>query len=881
MFSKLRALIVVLIFSFSLSGCGDLLGRKVVKRELGTSQFEVNCELDLDKFADIMHENISSQIRCLGENLNLFIRVVKSGKPGYLSRTQLEQYLARYRPDVKPEVIKALKSVFDLGHLITGEDPNYISKEVVDKVISFALIFNQEAALNFGPIFQNESPVTFALHQNHRDRVSRANKAIIQALRVIYNPNRNGQTHKLNIIELLESFTTELTRPAIDKAKKILFLKKVILGGDNEIISHYELENLILNFDQLILIGLDIVRYKYIILNQESILQLVRKDVGDFYDIITQGDLNNRDGEILFTVNQALEAAKLFVDQNQFDIEKFRSLIVEVKKIAMKGNATEVRGIEVKNLFQHALSLLKTGTVFHRIYDNFKVQLASSRPVEETIDFDEYRHTYPEQQAELDQFERIAKRYRFMKGEFFSSYYMRGFKRNADAFFEIALFEYALKLVFAAYGSPSPNADAIGGYSMNQMEMQNLVLKFENELIELGLLTPQRAISTADNISLLGTLFQYQSDKNGFLDVNEGTEFALSLFSSLNMAKDIHGHMKEVNCSMDQFDRTEPECFKANFWVGLCKYYRPYFPLLFQSFNAPMNCGQDEDRHSPNETPSWVTPEMESFLIKARDAARSCNYYTDGDKEEVYYSEGDIMTVMLAVMHAETTVLRWDANNNNYMDPDEVERSYEIYSPALDGFLDAKGPLIKRLKKQIFLYMIKYGEVPDEKDFGKIWKFVRFMLRFNKKANAYRDTILSILNVVGKENEKLQTGPAFDCNLMRDPENIPREPVFKNKPLKNSLSEEQVSQALSPLKALVNSYSMDARKELTAQLEVFTEDMSAERVKKIKHVKQPMLKALFRYISRNKSMMRDVQAIVPEGSELHQIAFVVSSILME
>ncbi|MFP5385155.1 MAG: hypothetical protein ACLGHN_03705 [Bacteriovoracia bacterium] len=876
----MRVFIILLVSTLTLSGCGDLLGTKVVKRDIGSSIAELKCELDLDRFSDIMHENISSEIRCLGESLNLFIRIVKSGKPGYLSYQQLERYLAT-RPDIKPEILKALKSVFLLGHLITGEDPNYVSKETVDKVVQFALVFNQEAALNFGPIFQNESPVTYALHQNHRDRVSSANKAIVQALRTIYNPNRNGETHKLNIIELLESFSTEISRPAIERAKKILFLKKVLFGGENEVITHNELEKVILNFDQLLLIGLDIVRYKYIILKQESILQLLKRDVNDLFDIITQGTLNNRDYEKLFTMDEAYEAAKMFIDEDTFKVDDFRNIISEVKVIAMKGNKTEVKGGELKNLFYHAKSLLQTGTVFHRIYDKFKVQLESPRPVEETIDFDEYRHTYPEHQAELDQFERITKKYRFMKGEFFSSYYVRGYRRNADAIFEIALMEYGLKLLFTHFGSPSPNGDAVGGYSLDQWQMQKLIVKFEEELIKIGLLTPHKALSTADNISLLGTLFQYQSDKNGMLDVNEGTEFGVSLLSSLNIADDIHTYMKEANCTIDEFDRTDPACFKANFFVGLCKYYRNNFPLMFDSFQAPKDCGADEVRNSPEEIPSWVTRDMQNFLNRSTEAARTCNYYTDGNKEEIPYSEGDIVTIMLAIMHAETTVLRWDVNANNILDAAEIDRSYEIYSPALDGFLLEKNPLIKKLKKQIFQYLVKYEEVPDETNFKSVWKFVKFLLSFNKKADGNRKTIVSILDVIGDENAKTSTGPKYDCNWLRDPDNIPREIPVYEKPLRNAGSDINVNEALRTLVSLINSYSPAATEELKRQLNALSDDMIAGNVDSIRRIRQPLLKELFKAISKNKYIMREIRAVVSEGSEIERIALAVSAVLLE
>jgi hypothetical protein len=773
-----KGLLLTLSMMLTLSGCGDLLGTKVVKRQLGGSQFEVQCELDMNKFSQIMTENIGPQIRCLGENLNLFIRVVKSAKPGYLSRTQLVSYLADFRPDVKPEVVRALGAVFSIGHLITGEDPNYISKETIDKVINFAIIFNKESALNFKPVFQNETPVSYWLHLKHRENISKANKAIIQALRDIFNPNRGGAVHKINIVELLKSFSTEQNRHELEKVEKLLFGKKVLLGGDKEYITHSELERLILNFDHLLLIGLDAIRYKYILLNQESILQLLKRDVNDLYDIITQGSLNDHDGEsrdneVLFTVNEAIEAAKLFIDESKFNIENYRNLIVEVKKIIMSGNSEVVTGLDLKNLFKHGKNLLQTGTVFHRIYEKFKIPLSSSQPVD--IDFSDYRHTYPEHQKELDQFERIVKKYRFMKGEFVSGFYFRGYKRNPDAVFEIALFEYVLRLLFINYGSPSPNFDAVGGYSIDKMQMQALVKKFENELIDLELLLPQGAIRTADNISLLGSLFQFQSDKNKVMDVNEAAEFGISLFTSINIAEDLYSYMEEKNCPMETFPeadkpyppRVEPGCVRANFWKGLCTYYWKYYPLMFESMNVK----------SAAECKDWKnTPQSDIFLDRAIEAARTCNHYTDGQREEIHYSKGDFMTIMLALIHAETTILRWDINKNNIMDPDEVMRAYEIYSPALDGFLEGKSPIIKKFKKQIFQFMIKYEQVPDEKDKKSILKFVGFLLSFKHKAPATRKTIASILVAIGEQNDKKREGPQFNCNLLRKPYDIPREP---------------------------------------------------------------------------------------------------------
>lgn len=875
MYSSLRTLVVILVMMLTLNGCGDLLGTNVKKKGLDTSSItNLNCELDMNRFAEIMNEIIESDIRCLGENLNLFIRIVKSGKPGYLSLVQLEQYLANHRPDVKPEVVRALKSVFDLGHLITGEEIGYISKETVDKVISFAIIFNREAALNFGPIFRNETPTSYILHESNRDKIKMASKSVINSLRPIFNSNRPN-INSINIIQLLEGFSTETNREYIDRAKKVLFLKKIILGGENEVVTNLELERLILRFEPLLLIGLDIIRYKHLILKQDTILHMLKRDVNDLFTIITEGELNNRDNVLMFTVNEAITAAKLFLNEDDFDIEKFRGLIVELKKIVMKGNATDVRGIELKNLFGHAKSILQTGTVFHRIYESLKVDLNRKEELKPDL-FDDYRYNYPEQEKELNQFERIARKYRFQKGEFQSPYYIRGSMRNPSAFFEIALFEYGLQLVFSAYGSPSPNGDAVGGYSINKDQMQKLVMKFRNELIDLDLITPGREIGTADNISLLGTLFQYQSDKNGVMDVNEATEFGVALFSSMNIADDVYSYMRDKDCKVDEHERIEPNCFKENFWKGLCTYYRPYYPLLFEFLNAPVGMNCEDIKTSPQlDTANAI------FLQRAINAARSCNYYTDGAKEEIYFSKGDAMTVMLALSHAETTVLRWDVNGNNQMDADEVMKAYEIYSPALDGFLEGKNAIIKKFKKQIYQYMIKYEQVPNEKDFGSIWKFVKFLLSFNKKAPASRKTIVALLDVIGVENAKLQTGPQFDCNLLRNPDDIPRDFTKSLKPVAAKTTGPEVSQILNWTVSKLKTYSEQDIEILKDEMYIFSGEMSLGNLSQIKNVRQQNIKRLFQEIQSNRAEMDRINSLVKEGSDLHKIAFAVSSLLVD
>lgn len=892
MYSRIQATIAALAITFLLSGCGDLLGTKVSKKQIDGSQFAVQCELDLDRFSEILHENISSQINCLKENLHLFIRVVKSGKPGYLSRVQLEQYIQRYRPDVKPEVLRALKSVFDLGHLITGEDPDFISKDTVDKVMNFALIFNEQAALHFGPVFENETPTSYTVHMNARERISEANRLIIKSLIPIFNRDRNGQLHKLNIIDLLESFTTETTRPGIEKAKKLLFGKKILFGGDEQVLTHLELEQVILKFDQLLLIGLDVIRYKYLILSQESLLQLIQKDVDELYPIVTDNrTVGDRDELAIFTLNQAIEAAKLFIDKNDLDIDKFKKLIIEAKKIVMGGNGTDIKGAELKQLFGHAKNILETGTIFHRIYAKFSKELESPLPV--NIDFREYEHTYPENRNELLLFERIVKNYRFMKGAkklndqddnswftFPSSFYTRNYRRNANGVVEIAIFEYVLKLLFYKYGERPEIPSPVFERSIDQAKMQEIFKIFETELVELDLILPQNYRNTADNISLLGTLFQNQSDQNKVMDVNEATEFGISLWSSLNIADDVYSYLVTKDCHIDPrsnkelpFKRLDPSCVRGNFWKGLCHSYRDYYPQMFEYLGLPQGASCESLQNSEHNR---------QFLDRAIIASRTCNNYPDGDKEEIPYAKGDFMTIMLALIHSETTILRWDSNRNNLMDADEVDRAYSIYEPALDGFLKDKSPIIKRFKKQIYQYMIKYEQVPNEKDFASIWKFVKFLLNFNKKSPGNRKTIVSLLVAIAEQNKLGNPGPGFNCAFMRDPDNIPRGVNTRVAEGPNGqMTANELNLALQFTSELLNRFSSRDKQMLKDELYLFTDDIRTGLVSDVASVRQPTIRRIFSQIQADKVQMAGIRASIPEGNDLHKIGLAVSTLLTE
>lgn len=794
--------LILCLMLLTLTACGDLLGTKVIKKEIDTTRFRADCELEIDAFKNILHQNISSQLRCLGANLNLFIKVVKNDeKPGFMNRAMFEAYLRKHETGITPEILKALKAVYDLNFLLRGEDREYISQSNVDEVINLAIVFNEQMALNFGPIFESKQEATYTLHKIHKARIREAANKIMVALDTVFK-ERTGRIDTLDIPELLKAFTTKDTEVVINKINQVLFVKKVLMGGEKTVITHVELQRLMYFFPYLAEIALDATRYKYILLEQKSLIALLKLDLELVSDIILNPTLGNRDGELFFSMKDLFETIKLFVDKETFDVDKFKDLATYGKKIVMGGTKDNVFGADFKQLLFHGKQIIETGWIFHQMYDKYRVQLESKLPI--SINYNQAIIAFPEHPNDVKKFIRITKNYRFMKGEFESAFYTREWRRNPDAVFELSLYEYILDLVLkfsdpdeldengkpVAWGTKFPYGGTTFTHAADQIQMQKILTRIKKELISLDLILPHKAISTADTISLLATLFQYQSDENinpntkkglPILDVNEGTEFAVSLMSGIQMADDMMVRFtKACNAEMDDYERISPACFKKNFLKFMCEDYGSYYPLLFDSLGATERRDPQTGIVKRNcDVPN--TDYNKAYLEMTIKASRTCTNYTDDNgkpAEEIFYNEGDLMSILVEMMHVEATFLRWDKNKNNILDPVEVDEAYRIYSWALDGFLVDKPSYIKLFKKQIYQFMIKFEEIPNEKDPKSIGKFLKFLVSFKKKAPATRKTFSSVLYGVSEENKKIriQNGTeTFQCNWLKKPNDIPAE----------------------------------------------------------------------------------------------------------
>lgn len=756
---KTTMLIPLLILTvLALAGCSDLQKDKVGGTSLESSRFDAGCELQVSEFENILKKDISPHIDCLGRNLDLFLRAVKSDRPGYLSRKAFEAYVVNYIPEFKPENVRAIKSVFDVSYLFFGGDSEYISPADVRKIIDFVFLFNREV-IKVQPFFvSDEDGTPYNLHELQRARIFSAANSICSALLTIFGDDQSGRIRTLNIINLLESFSTSSTEETLEKVRAVLFVKKLFLGGDRNEITSLQLKDLLYKLVPLSTMLFDLARIKHLDLDdQPMLLKMVSGDL----EIVEKHLYYPADSqEKLFSLKDLLEAMSSFFTTDEIpDLRPYEAQVLQVKMALTSDehwsenenltNKDWVLPGELKTILEHAKDVVARSTAYHGFYEFFRPTLASTAPV--SINWQNYTQYFPTQEKYLEEFARITRDYRYFRGKEISPLYDSTYKRNPEGIVEIGWLEYGITLFMRRYGSP--NKDKLGGYTMDVDQMQNLFKVFQPFLEGENYILKDRYKKTNENLVLLTTLFQNQSDGDGDMSVNELSEFGVTLLVTLSGSQWYMDEMAKV-CAVDDENRvTDLPCYRKNFFRLHCEKYRKFYPRLFDALGMK-TCDQENPANR-----EWNS----DFLITLENLARTCTVFKDGT--DVPMSKDDYFPITVMLMNIEGTVIRHDTNKNNQMDPSEVRAAYGVaFKSAVQALVAKRASVIAKLpfnlgdtiSQRIYYYLIKYKTTPEK------WNEYLRLVTIGA-TTAKRDTIAAVLRKISDEGEP----STFDCETLR------------------------------------------------------------------------------------------------------------------
>ena len=759
--NKISLLILLMIL---MSSCGDLFMKKN-EEEVDLTPF-ATCTIDTQALSKIFTENIEGDLVCLEMNLNLFIKIVKTDRPGYLSFQKLKSYIRTHISGISTETMNALSAIFDINSLLLGDDPLYIHQENVGKLTDLFIEINKIFITNkIYEYYTAKDFPSFTEHGRRKAQIYHALKKLSNKLSKVYRDNDN----ELNIKDFIHKFDSDKTGELLDRVRSVLFLKKMILGKSPDVFTAKE-------FNRLTMILADVGKVLFDITNlpktngHHTEDEAVLKTYKDGFETLRKHFIHTKySNETMFTYEDlANVVAKFFPEyMNYLTYEKD---ILKLKEVFLDDNSENFSAKEVHKIIDnYIVRLLDKSLFFYRAYFS-NVKLIKSEEKILRVPYIPYFLGEWDKSFILD-FNRIVERYRFMLGSSYLPSYTPEYSRNVRGIVEIGIIEELITKFFEAFGTKDDSV--VGRYYMTQDSIINFMTKFSNFFEGEGYIAPGRAIGVSSTITLVTSLFQAQSNGDSKVEIPEFTEFVVSMLSSLKLSKDFFAFIKD-KCEFDDRGRVTQKCVNENY-IGF--------------FNSEKG---DEDFSEifpglKNFIEELETEERNKYFDDAAKFSRTCTHFADGS--EVPVSQSEMIILWAGLLNIEQSFLRFDEPSegtvrtaDNILDDAEVRATYPVFEAAVKGMIPVK--FLKKFSRQIFYYLVVNKKVPNFDEIESIsdlkrvlggafslggFIFGRYVEKYTPFASlemqADRMTFSAVLRLI-QENIP-PSGPEFDCETLR------------------------------------------------------------------------------------------------------------------
>lgn len=761
-----------------------------------TPELSVGCKINEDNLDHFFSREVPDDIDCLRANLEFFVKMVRPDNPssvGKLSRAALERYIHDREPKLA-NILKYTPLFFSLSHLIFGDSLGYLSIDNIRPLSNAAIAINRELAIVYPILNEKPKDELYRIHKSKSELLIQSATRVSLALESLFK-KASVNEKPLALLEAIDIFATNANQKTLEKIKSLTFLKRVFAGGDYITLTQVELRKFVGIIPQLTKLAFDLFRFETIVFEKESFRYKFFREVVDTLEESLY--FQDRPSAALFQIGDLEKALLKFEKDIGIDgLKDYFGIIPELKTVFGVSTGDSFLRSDLDKFLSHIRELITLGEAFVDIYfaKNDKV---SNQVILESHDqvVSSLILPNPKYSKQFKDFVRIARNYRFFRGDNPIPFYGDFYKRNLDGMIESILIEYVYGVYASYYEEKFPcdnkmyirlrpfadpnkctkNNDGQciedlrckNGEDMNQTlsqgQVEYIIVKLNTVFDKLDLITKQLEYSSAETTMLMNDLFQYQSNSNSLIDKFEIAEFGGQIISAISMKTNIIKSIKEYCASsISQHQPTglpiyQADCFRQNFIKVLYEkferngknpgdikipfQYAEYLPRLIDYLEPPT---------------SLVT-----FVHKMEEFTRTCyGYFTapdqpNGQPKDDFLFEGDLVGVYGGLFNIESTLTRFDKDPvDNYLRGPEVDIAYEHFKGAVQGLLadvladlpskyqwiiDAIGPNV--IAKKAFYYMLKYKELPGTEPASKAIKFVEFMLNNNYKDGIEVDRI--------------------------------------------------------------------------------------------------------------------------------------------
>ncbi|MCB9091266.1 MAG: hypothetical protein H6621_10500 [Halobacteriovoraceae bacterium] len=756
---------LLLVFILVLHGCSDDINEGEGKGpSFSDERFQTNCKINSEEMAKILQEPIPEQINCIYDTLNLFMNLIEPERKELgktLSRDVLERYI-RTNEENAEDIIKYLDVFFSLNYLVFGTDYGYIKKDNFAKLKDFLILFNREFSSIYKYLEPYAGPVKIKSHNKIKESVLQAARNIVKdGMVLVEDPNKkNSKTsvnrslksllemldkdRSLRISTILDYFKTDSNVKELEDVKKLLYIKKVILGGDPDIITIDEFVDLIENkLEILSEILFDVFKLKDIIFDTEEKKFALYEDSLSRFKKVLENQHDNP--EVLITFDNIFTTLdtyrdQIFTENSDLDLRKYQSEMERIKEVLI-GSTGDFTAKDILGVLDHLKEVAKIGVQFARAFQENKRILLDYEPVKGN----ELKNETGVEVEHFQNFQRIIEKYRYFKGDEILPLYSDKILRNIEGVIEVGQIEYLVDKLVRFYEKEYPchlrgphwpknpytgkkeekilwddyickgSEDYRGTLKVGQVYF--IILEFRRILNDLYIVLENREDRSAESVALMTDLFQHSSNDDGLIQINEIVEFAYQLLNSIEMSDNVLNYFSGSsrcpvideddpskdpsrsklfkiprysvqNCFRPEFFNIFEEPFIDNSGFGFTYTYFDYF-TKFKDYYKQIQNNQEEQ--------SRLIVEMENFT-------RICPF------ENVPMSKSDILGVYAGLFNVEATLNRFDFDNDNVIEVgEELDAAFAHFKRAIDGLTDG----IKPSARKIFDFLTNKKRIPN------------------------------------------------------------------------------------------------------------------------------------------------------------------------
>ncbi len=720
---KLNSILLLIIITLN-SGCFN--DTNLIEEEVQMGSFPQTCQLNAERLKLILEENIQQDIHCLELNLNQFAGFVKRKDDRYINKNELSKFITKFFKQDSDAIIQSLDLLFDLNYLLLKGQKEDLTISKLPKLFEIFNTVNEHGIplkIIFDRINNGES------YLEYKDAISALTSKASEEIAGILNAI-DGNNNSLNIISIIKSLQQgHETSIDYDLIKSLLSFKKLFLGGDKEVISNSEVLNILSNLEEITRISIDLLHIdEFNLENMEDLTFFVFNKIQSVRDLLFQLGQD----EIIFNHDDLILIGQevLNLQKININLENLEESIIHIKTNIIGGNPEKYSFADINTLFDFAEELVGRFYFNEVTFDYFRETLDKNEKIDRLTRPNLSKYEILSRSViyrNWKEFNYIVSNYRFFLNEDGRQYYTNEYRRTSFGLNVQTLLRWGFNKILKVYGHPKidPNTGNYLFHVIEPRELRELASQMEGLLRELGS-WPRFFNKFAEEATNSSDLFQFQSDGDGYININEATEYVSNIINGSGIAKEVFDIMPEYCDVLEK----EIVGFDVN-----C--YRKYlFYILFERLNYKNHYQKLYDYYI-----FYTQDELDKYLKNVETGTREIA------DDNIPMGVVDLSRLLISMSNIESTFIRYDKSLNNILDRDELDVGFPVFKKIIMEFGGLKQTQ-ESLAISTFLYIVKYMDVPTPV------KLIAFHV-FGRKKNisAKRVNVATILAIISQASQ--------------------------------------------------------------------------------------------------------------------------------